>query len=374
MAKVDVGALTEHLFQNVVAPLVLGGPLTPGKPIGGKAALQLEGDRPPVDPEKYSHVQLIRTRRAREIVAIDRLENLSREEWVLAAVLHDILQATHPNLVGVLSKSGPRRLIDIADRTLDHVSGPRTAKEALSRHTLFSRVLEVARTETELRWWTGSAKFIGTEPPARLTAWPELRRVQVTRTPHPLMTLVARGAEAQFAAVVAKFLARSPLTDLATCHRASPPFVWTSEVLALIASVAGRTLALRSLAREDAGESQQQSVDHALGQATRRLFETRAYANLGVVMDLLGERTLAEVQAELLRSATIRPLPLGGHSADATLVRAAGALAAREFVARHGASFGEAERRAVLAMLALRASSDEAKRIEGFLAPPPPAA
>jgi len=54
--------------------------------------------------------------------------------------------------------------------------------DALARHTWFARVLDVARTDTIVSWWTGSRTYLGIEAPRRLRAWPELRRVNVVAT------------------------------------------------------------------------------------------------------------------------------------------------------------------------------------------------
>jgi hypothetical protein len=367
MANDDVGAAIERLFQTFIAPLVLGGALAPGRPFGGQLALRFDSDRPPVDPERFSIVQLARCRAGRALVPVDRFENFSREELILSAVLHDLVQATHPELVGVFRKNAPRRLTEIAHKTLEHVAQPESAKEALARHTLFARMFEITRTETALTWWTGSATFIGTEPPARLTAWPEFRRVNVTKTPHPLMTLPVLGAEDLYSEAFSAFLARTPLTDLATCKRTAPAFAWSPAVIALLRTRAGRTLAFRALAQQEPSDS----VDHALGRATLTLFETRAFTQLGVVMDLLGERALSQVQTELLRTANPAPLAQGGTS-DTAFARAAGALAAGAQLKASGRTYSEREHAAMRSLLSLRATSEEAKRIEAFFAPAKP--
>ncbi len=359
MAKADIGATAERLFQSFLAPLVLGGEMNPERPIGGRMALSIESDRPPVDPERFSHVQLARCRRGRELAGVDRFENFSAEEWALAAVLHDLVQATHPALVGLFRKSAPARLVEIAEKTLDRIPPPRSPKEALSRHTLFGRMFEITRTDTEVKWWTGSAKFLGTAPPARLTAWPEFRRVNVIKTPHPLMSLPVVGAEHTYAAAIAKFLSRTPLTDFATCERHAPSFAFNEQNLALLRSRPGRTLIQRALNREEAP-----GVDAALGRATKALFDHRAWVHLQTVMDLLGERALARAQEELARTADPKPLPIGTAGDEATYARAAGALAARQFIATQGGCFSERERRSLLSVLGARATSDVAKQIE----------
>ena len=108
----------------------------------------------------------------------------------------------------------------------------------------------------------------------RLLAWPEVRRVQQIRTPRPLMDLPTAGSAvdgSRFVSVVEEFLKRTPLTDLATCHRQAPTFAFTHENLALAATHAGRTLILRALA-----VLPERAVNAALGRALRQLFSARA--------------------------------------------------------------------------------------------------
>ncbi len=126
---------------------------------------------------------------------------------------------------------------------------------ALSRHATFARVFDLGRTDSHVSWWTGSARFRGETPPARLLAWREIRRVQVDAKRVPLadMTLgIPSVPLSDFADVLALWLTRTPLTDLATCARQAPPFAWSASTLSLVATPPGRMLAFRALAGEPA--------------------------------------------------------------------------------------------------------------------------
>src|SRR5437879_179079 len=134
-----------------MAPLVLGGALAPGRPIGARAALAIgvggeelrtEADanasvRVVADADRLAHVQLGRVRVARRIVAIDRLVGPTAEEWALSAALHDLVQAAHPKLGGALRRGAPSRLLALVEMTLDGVPPPATTADALARHTWF---------------------------------------------------------------------------------------------------------------------------------------------------------------------------------------------------------------------------------------------
>jgi hypothetical protein len=365
MAKDDPQALCERLFTTFLAPLVLGGTMRPVKAFGGKNALSI-GDRSPSDIDTLSRTQLARVRIARKLAPVDRFEPApSAHEWVLAAMLHDLVQATHPGFNAVFRRSGPLRIMDVIEKTLDRVPPPRTAGDALSRHTWMSRMFDLARTDVEVKWWTGSETFLGAEPPARLTAWPEIRRVQQTRTPRPLMELPSSGGAvdtARFTSVVEALLSRTPLTDLATINRAAPLFAWRHETLTVCATNAGRTIVLRAFAQLPSRQ-----VDAALGRATRQLFAAKALRAVSLAIDLLRDRALMAAAARIGVDRDPEPLTLGPEHNDASFAISAGALAASHWIAQTGGGFAENERTLLLRVLAPAASSSAAGEVKALL-------
>lgn len=366
MAKDNPQALCERLFSTFLGPLVLGGTVCPGKLFGGNSALSIGEHRQPSDVELLSRTELARVRIARKVAPIDTLDPApSGHEWALAAVLHDLVQSTHPGFDAVFRRSGPKRILEVADKTLDLIPPPASVGEALSRHTWFSRMFDLARTDIDLRWWTGSERFLGTQPPKRLLAWPELRRVTETRTPRPLMDLPTSGSAVdvqRFTSVVEAFLKKTPLTDFATVTRSDPAFAWTHENLSLVATRAGRTIVSRALALLS-----QRAVDTALGRATKHLFAAKAVRALFVAVDLLRDRALMAASARLGK-AEPEPITLGPEQNDAAFAIGAGALVASHWIAQTGGGFNETERRALLEVLAPAASSTAAKEVLALLA------
>ncbi len=380
MAKPDLGAIAERLFKDFMAPLVLGGSLIPGKPIGARAALALGNDAPPTaplhgsgqalrplgDPELVSYVQLARVRRARRLLPIDRFERITPAEWALGAALHDIVQSAHPALKGPFRGSAPGKLLRLAVAAIEQVAAPHTIEEALARHTWFARLFEITRTDTTISWWVGASTFLGEEPPERLTAWPELRRVKTVRTPRPLIELPAYGAVDPdgYGRAISVLLSRTPLTDIATCDRELPSFVWSAEVLGLVATRAGRTLALRAVAG-DATEA----VDGAVGRATRQLLTARAWKSAAISLDFLRERALSDAEGRVAKADEAPIATFGAVSSDASFARAAGAVAARRWIAMHGDCFREDERRRLLMLLEPAASGAHAKELAALMEP-----
>jgi hypothetical protein len=364
MAKNDPQTLCERLFSTFLGPLVVGGSMLPGKLFGGKNALAI-GDRHPSDVDLLSRTELARVRIARKLAPIDTLEPTPNgNEWALAAVLHDLVQSTHPGFDAVLRRKAPKRILEVAELTLERIPTPMNVGDALSRHTWFSRMFDLARTDIDLAWWTGSAKFLGTAPPKRLTAWPELRRVTETRTPRPLMDLPTSGSAVdaeRFSSVVQSFLERTPLTDLATVNRSTPHFAWTHANLALAATQSGRTIVTRALALLP-----QREVDAALGRATRHLFAAKAVRALFVAVDLLRDRALMAACARLGKDDP-EPLAIGPDQNDAAFAIGAGALVASQWIAQTGGGFSEADRRALLQVLGPAASSAAARDVKALL-------
>jgi hypothetical protein len=367
MAKDAVSAVCAGLLEHFLLPLVVGGELRPGRPIGSRIALALGEHASAADTEKLSYLLLARVRLARRLVPIDRIDGVTPDEWALGAVLHDLVQSTHPDLGGLFRGKAPRRILELAEATLDRVPPARSARDALLRHTLFARTLEIARTDTKISWWVGSQTFLGTEVPSRLAAWPELRRVHIDKTPRPLLELPASGGHVEgdaFARVLGRFLERTPLTDLATCTRAAPELQWTEGTLTLLATRGGRTLALRALELADSREQ----TDAALGRATLALAKRQARSALLLAVTLLGERALALAQQRLATRETV--LPDSGASPEATAAQAMGAWAAMRIVATQGDAFPEGERAALLAALRPAARNPVTQPLEALLEAP----
>ncbi len=364
MAKDDPQTLCERLFSTFLGPLVVGGMMLPGKPFGGKNALVIGDHRAPtVDADLLSRTNLARVRVARKLAPIDTLDPApTGHEWALAAVLHDLVQATHPGFDAVFRRSAPKRILDVVERTLERIPPPVNVGDALSRHTWFSRMFELARTDIDVKWWTGGGRFLGTDPPKRLTAWPDFRRVTQTRTPRPLMELPTSGGAVdpqRFAWASEAFLRKTPLTDLATLDRTAPLFAWSHENLALASTQAGRTLIGRAL-----GLRPRRAVDTTLGRATKHLFTVKAVRALIVAIDLLRDRAL---QAATDRLGSGEPEPLEADESDAAFAIGAGALVASHWIAQTGGGFNESERRSLLLVLAPAARSTAAKEVKALL-------
>jgi hypothetical protein len=228
---------------------VLGGSLRPVRPIGPAQALELAEAAPPVAFGQASvSVEIARVRQARQICPVDTLEQLDAFQWQMVAALNDLLQCTSPLLGGALSKR-PSKLLQKVQEMMDGVPPVGSVREALARHATFARVLLIQRIDTGVSWWCGSTEFRGLPPPRRLFAWSKIRRVRSERLVVPIAALT-RGSplgEDEYQATLANLLRLSPLTDLATAGRQTPPFAWSSSTLSLLYTEPARVVALRAL-------------------------------------------------------------------------------------------------------------------------------
>jgi len=324
---VPPSALAERLFAAVVAPLVLGGKVVPSGAIGPRAASALHDARLACEGPLVREVTGARVRRARSLAPVDTVPELAASDWVLAAALHDLLHAANPGFSTPLRRGAARRILESAIAILESVPVPANARQALSRHSWLARVLEVRRTDTQVSWWSETRRFLGRDPPARVQAWPALRRVTVLRTRPALLDLAPIAVDrAIWVGAIGSLLTRSPLTDLATCGRKAPVFAWNASVLALIGEPTGRTLGLRALDRGTPAD-----VDAALGRATRELLSLQSLPPATAILDILAERSLARVMGG---GQPTDPMPAEAtaptrSATDRSFARALGAAVAR---------------------------------------------
>ena len=241
-----------QLASSVLGPLVLGGQLEPVRPFGARLALSI-GDHALADLDLRSRIDVARVRRARLVAPVDTLPDLGAAEWALVAALNDLIQVTNHELASRLTRGRHVRLLGNVRELCELVPAPRDVRSALARHATFAAVLDLTRTDTMVRWWTGRATFRGQPPAARLLTWKELRRVHVDKRSVRFGDM-CEGLEVvradEFTDVLGMWLTRSPLTDLATATRKKPVFGWSASTLSLIATVPGRTLAWRVLTRQ----------------------------------------------------------------------------------------------------------------------------
>lgn len=242
MKILDLG---RSLSERLLVPLMQGGEVRPVAPVGEARAVELS--KALSGARVFDEVEALRLRAARRWAPVDDLGDIAADEWLLVAALNDLLQLTNPALGrGLGARRIPLRLARLVERVLSRAGPPRSVASALSRHALFGRVVELARVDTQVSWWSGSARFVGHEPPERLLQWPRLRKVR-RLSEHVRLGQMDDGKTSDFGLLLQRWLALTPLTTLGTSRTSGVPFRWTGPLLALTSTKEGRRMALRVL-------------------------------------------------------------------------------------------------------------------------------
>lgn len=235
-------------LETFVAPLVAGGKLRVGAPFAldqldefDRVLPEVSGQADPIDDARAQVLAGLMVRPPPMI--------LERDDLALAMGLYDALFLAHPDVdkLGVTE----RQLRRVAATAQLLASQPlaRDRRRLLARHALLHNVFALHRTDTLLAWWTGHAQFHGQPPPARLTRWRGLRRVQQSsRTVDVDELLLTEAAMATTAAV----LRRSPLTLILTAHASAPLVHWEECTFLLRDRALAQALARPLLAGDDA--------------------------------------------------------------------------------------------------------------------------
>ncbi|MEZ4362277.1 MAG: hypothetical protein R3B48_18960 [Kofleriaceae bacterium] len=239
-----------HHLTSFVLPLVQGGELHVGAPIPPAHLAVMQRDLDTASAEQVA-VDDARIEVASLLVCRPPPLILEAEDLALTVGLYNTLAATHPHTESVFVTEGQRRRV--LDAALTMVTQPLTQnrRRVLGRHALLHNLFRLERTDVTVSWWTGSARYFGQTPPARLTAWRGLRRVQEEVLTAGFDELLAT---TEAAPVIATLLRRTPLTQLLSAHRAAPPLHWEDAAFALRDVELARAVAYRLLPESPARE------------------------------------------------------------------------------------------------------------------------
>jgi hypothetical protein len=172
-------------------PLVKGGKLHVGRPLGTRAVEELiaawsapehtrtrTSDVPSArEREAAEELARLRGERARSVLFGAQVPHLDEATFRLGAALHNLLVLAHPD-IGDPHAERARRRIATAALTLADLGPPASAAQTVERHTLLARAVEIVQPEHVVTYWLGRRSYVGRAPPARLLALPRLRRVK----------------------------------------------------------------------------------------------------------------------------------------------------------------------------------------------------
>jgi hypothetical protein len=251
--------MARPFVSEFLLPLVAGGKLWVGRPIGPAELEILEqrwnDPRPvrlpgrPPSPEDDAAEELARRRalRARALLPLGRrLPALDAPTLRLGAAVHNILCLSHPGLIG---RKVERTRQNITEATLPflELGPPRTALEAVERHSLLGRLGEVVQVEHVVHTWLGERRYVGRTPPPQMLAFEGLRRVRHDRTERIWSREIGVPAGARRLWVA--LAAANPLAEALDPLRLDPPVSWDRLLTVLqfpplCRVVAGRVLEL----------------------------------------------------------------------------------------------------------------------------------
>ena len=241
---------TRAFLEHFVLPLVAGGELCVASPIDANDLERFERELPEVS-DAQERVDEARTAVVAEVVVRPPPLILEGDELHLAAALHNLLFLAHPAVERwSVTRAARAKIVAAAER---FAARPRSEarRRVLGRHALLHNLFSLTRTDIELTWWTGRASYRGQTPPARLTAWGDVRRVSEERTTARFDDLLG-GLEV--APVVATLIRRSPLSQLLAPEQSSIPLYWEDAAFLLRDAELARAIAYRALSADRAGE------------------------------------------------------------------------------------------------------------------------
>jgi len=229
--------------SSFLLPLVRGGRLAVGSPLGARAVERLGRV---VGAEAAAAAQLGDSRRdvAARFLPDAPAPPLDEATLRLGAALHDLLVLVHPGLDGPGAARRQERVARAA-HALASLGAPGSAREAVNRHSLLARVAEIARTDSTVSFWLGRQTYVGRVPPPRVTALPKLRRVRVDVVKRAWLREIGVPVVAR-QAVLALAVA-SPLGEALDPLRLDPPLCWSRILPVLRAPALGRLVAGRML-------------------------------------------------------------------------------------------------------------------------------
>ena len=298
MARLHV----REFLARFVQPLIAGGELHVGAPIPMADLARWDGELADASVEQVA-ADDARHAVVAPLVCQPPPLLLEAEDLALAAGLHNALFLVHPRAERwSVTDRVRRRIIDTA---LVQVGQPLTAdrRRLLGRHALLHNLFRLRRHDVTVSWWAGRARFSGQRPPARLTAWPSVRRVREDAAVVDFEELLAVPDTAPIVATLAR---RTPLTQLLDAHPAAPPVHWEDAIALLRDAELARTVSYHVI--PDGAPREQIAGPARLAAAFEQMLErTPAAADVRAVAAFLihltallcfGERALREPGAK----------------------------------------------------------------------------
>jgi hypothetical protein len=219
--------LYDRFFSHFLLPLVRGGEIQIGAPIG-PGVLPYFFEAFPSNGADAADLLVARQAIAADVLPESLPPRLTEDDVRVGAALHNLLYRTHPDLDSVRASRARRRAAEWAAAALDEAHEPEGRRELLERHTLVAPLFRTTRVDTVLYNWSYRYRFFGREPPARFRAWPTVRRIREEKVETAFSEL---SFDAAGVGLLVQTMQRSPLTALVTPTRALPSFAWNHDMV-----------------------------------------------------------------------------------------------------------------------------------------------
>ena len=233
-----------RFVSDFLVPLVRGGAVRVGRPLGPEAVDRLAREAAAAEPEAADALGASRLAVAARFLPTTSPPPLDETSVRLGAALHDLVALSHPGLGGPGIVKRQQR-IAYAAFSLAAVGPPPSAREAVNRHSLLARLPEIGRIDSTVHFWLGRQLYLGRTPPRRVVAWPAIRRVRVERRDRSWLREIGIPAVAR-----RSFLAlsgASPIGEALDPLRLEPPLSWGRILPVLRFPPLGRIVAGRML-------------------------------------------------------------------------------------------------------------------------------
>lgn len=282
MSDPKMQAAYDGLVERFVLPLVEGGEVELGRPIAPGCAAFFAATMPSSEDARLRIYTAL-------IDAADEIHDVDMVPWPsgplvwLAAAAHDLCALTDPSLDRMFVRGARDTILRWTDRWLELIPPPLTRGDALARHALVAPVLNLERTDTVLKTWAYTYRFLG-----RKMDLITLNKVQPMQTQVPLATLLDSAQGLELTARRDTLLSRSPVSELLSCTTL-PSFRFSIATLTVLADVGLRSGIAKGLARkEGAGET----IAAALGAPELRAAPSLLRVALSFVLELHMVQTL----------------------------------------------------------------------------------
>jgi hypothetical protein len=199
---------------------------------------------------------------ASELVPTDHLPWPERGAMAVAMAAHDLFWLTDPTHDRAFARGAREKVLAFVDALIELVPAPRTRAEALVRHVILDRLLDLQREDTVVKNWAYTYRFYGRPPPANVVAMPRLRFVRQEHTRKTLVELCAADEELRLTVRLRALLSRSPVTELLHPELA-PRLVLGRATLAILSDATLRHGIVEALVKRGTKDVAQ-SFGHAL--------------------------------------------------------------------------------------------------------------